>query len=112
MNDVVVNGISIRKAADKWNVAITTLSRYVKKQHSRTPNETATVRMVPNYAVKRIYMAGQGKELTEYIIMCSKMFYGLPLEDCKKLGYEMGTINNIKIPNAWTQYQRHSTDTT
>ncbi|KAK4880912.1 hypothetical protein RN001_004231 [Aquatica leii] len=97
--DLVNQGRSIRQAAKLKNVNFVTLSRYVKK---RTVNEGDTnLRYVPRYNVREVFTLEEENKLKEYLITCSKMFYGRPVAECKKVAYEMAVINKLKYPSSW-----------
>jgi hypothetical protein len=42
-------------------------------------------------------------EIVEYILNCSKMYYGLSTEQCKWLAYEMVVVNHIPHPSNWDE---------
>ncbi|XP_065645824.1 uncharacterized protein LOC136076278 [Hydra vulgaris] len=43
----------------------------------------------------------QELKLKEYILTCSRMFYGLPINECRCLAFEIATINKISISQRW-----------
>lgn len=52
--------------------------RYVKKQKMASDGEQ--VRMIPNYAVRRVFKDDEENMLAEYLLKLSKMCYGLSSE--------------------------------
>jgi hypothetical protein len=52
----------------------------------------------PNYECRRIFSLEQEKALVEYILNCSKMYYGLSTEQCRWLACEMVVVNHIPHP--------------
>lgn len=64
------------------------------------------VRMVPNYAVRRVFKDDEENILAKYLLKLSKMCYGLSSEECCTLAYEMATRNNIVIPNSWVEQKK------
>jgi len=47
------------------------------------------VRMTPNYAVRRVFKDDKENILVKYLLVLSKMYYGLSLEECRTLAYEI-----------------------
>lgn len=77
----------------------TTLARLAKI------NSTELKETVSNYGAlfkkSQIFTITQEKILTEYLLFSSKMHYGLTKTDAKKLAYEFGCANGMKIPESW-----------
>lgn len=81
--ELVKNGKSFRAAAKEKNLAYPTLQRYWSKI-----TDERVARYTPNYQWKRIFTDQQEATLAKYLIDCSKMFYGLTLQDTRRLAYE------------------------
>lgn len=94
----VLKGASIRQVAIAHNFHHSTLARYVKKQKQ---SDTPLTRMTPNYSVRRVFTLEQENELVRYLVSCSKMFYGLPMNECRQIALEMALLNNITVPKSW-----------
>lgn len=94
----VLKGASIRQVAKAHNFHHSTLARYVKKQKQ---SDTPLTRMTPNYSVRRVFTLEQENELVRYLVSCSKMFYGLPMNECRQIALEMALLNNITVPKSW-----------
>lgn len=99
--EMVMNGSSVRRAAELKNVSYVTLSRYVKKRKECDEDGKENMKYAPNYTVRRVFTLEQEETLKNYLIMCSKIFYGLPVEDCRRVAYEMAVINKIACPISW-----------
>lgn len=98
---------SLRQAADANNVNFMTLYRYVKKLKSEEPN----VEIKTGYAKPRqIFSDDQEKELAEYIMHASKIFFGLSTTDTKTLAYEYGQENKIPMPSNWHESEKATKD--
>lgn len=93
---VLEQHISIRAAALQKGVAFQTLSRYVQKYKAEPLSP-----LCPNYTVNQIFPKELEQSLHDYIVTCSKMFYGLSLKDCCQLAYELAVKNNLKVPEKW-----------
>lgn len=61
--------LCIQKAANE-------LQRYVKREDS-SEEEAARMRLTPNYTNRTVFSADQENALEEYLIIYSKMSYGL-----------------------------------
>lgn len=93
---VVDHNKSIRRAAMEKGLAFQTLSRYVSAYRRNN-----LVRLCPNYTINKIFPKVVEDSLQNYIVTCSKMFYGLTLIDCRRLAYEVAIRNNLKISDKW-----------
>lgn len=93
---LVLEGISIREASRIKGLSFQTVHRYVKKVQ-----QDPDCRLCPNYKVRQIFGIEQENLLCEYIVMCSKMFYGLSRDDTRRLAYETALQNNITVPQTW-----------
>ena len=92
----VKDGTSVRDAAKMFEVAKSTLCRYVGKT-----TQSPDARLQPNYQHKLIFSEAQEKVLSDYIITCSNMFYGLSTIEARTIAYEMALQNDIKFPVSW-----------
>ena len=93
---LIQKGKSIRETAITSKIPYPTLRRYWKNILL-----DENTRLTPNYYVERIFTDKQELELKEYILTCSRMFYGLPIKECRCIAFEMATINKINIPQRW-----------
>lgn len=91
---------SARKVAVELGLKFQTLYRYVKKY-----KENPDCRMSPNYSVNLVIPRELELELVEYLLQCSRMFYGLTLKDCSKLTYQLALKNGLKMPSAWEEFK-------
>lgn len=81
---LVMEGGSLRKVAASKDISFQTLARYVKK--AKQVEDVNDIRMSPNYSVNKVFSVAEEASLEKYIIDCSRMFYGLAVIDCRKLG--------------------------
>lgn len=97
VNAVIKEGCSMRTAAEKFDIKLTTLHRYVakRKQNGEETN------MSPNYWVNKVFSDEEESMLAEYITTCGKMAYGLSTSSVRKLAYECAMRNNKKTPPSW-----------
>lgn len=99
---MIADGQKIRSVSKLTNIPFTTLYRYHNKiKNSSDEDPMNTEKLTPNYAVRKIFSDDQEKDIVNYLIKCSQMFYGLTILDTRKLAYEMATINKMKVPQKW-----------
>lgn len=97
---LISDGRTIRSVAKSTAIPYTTLYRYHVKS-TKNPDPAKPVRLTPNYAVHKIFTDAEEKEIVDYIIKCSQMFYGLTVTDVRSLVYEVALLNNKKVPEKW-----------
>lgn len=100
---MILGGMKIRAVAKTTQLPFTTLYRYYKK--TLNAGSITNVKFTPNYAVHRIFDDFQEQALVDYIIKCSQMFYGLTINDTRKLAYDMAKQNDIHVPKKWHDTQ-------
>jgi len=52
--------------------------------------------MEPKQGAKPVFNTSQEKELENYILECSRVFYGLTIPQIRKIAYDFAAVNNIK----------------
>lgn len=98
--------MSVRGAAQHYNIKNTTLQRYVKKfiNIKLEENEDESGLMFkPNYGINKIFTPEEENDLKNYLTQASAMHHGLPPKEARKLAYEfaVGLLKNDKIPPSW-----------
>ncbi|KAI4463934.1 helix-turn-helix psq domain [Holotrichia oblita] len=97
----VVNGIlSIRKAAEKYNLKPATLQHRIEKRKLTGKTLNSAV-YSSKFSSQQVFTKEQEKLLSEYIITCSKMHYSLTLRHLQSLAYEYAKKLNCKYPSSW-----------
>lgn len=109
----IKNGrMSIREAAKSFNIDKMTLYRYKVKTEKNidTPEETEKdVHM--GYAKHRQILSDELEdELCRYILVSSKIYYGLTPKNVRELAYELALANQVKIPDTWINAKIASTE--
>ncbi|KAK9886620.1 hypothetical protein WA026_017543 [Henosepilachna vigintioctopunctata] len=79
IDDVKTNKLSIGKAAEIYNVPKTTIFDHLKKP----------VIKLPRAGRKILFTEDQEAELVDYIVKCSKLYYGLTIKKFAKLHTNM-----------------------
>lgn len=98
ISDVLEGKLSIRKAADKYNLKPATLQHRIEKIKKK---EVEGVSFSSKYTSQQVFTTEQEKQLNEYIIKCSKMHHGLTLTQVRQLAYEYAKKINCTYPPSW-----------
>jgi len=77
---------SFRQAEKKFSIPRGTLCDQFKKGTITEPKQGA----------KPVFNSSQEKELENYILECSRVFYGLTIPQIRKIAYDFAAVNNIK----------------
>ena len=86
IQDVKNKKLSLGKAATIYSVPKSTIHDYLKKE----------VMKEPKTGRKTLFSEEQERELEDYIIKCSKLFYGLSIEMVRKIAFKFAEVNNLK----------------
>lgn len=100
IEDVIEGRLSIRIAAEKYNVKAPTLQHRVEKKRAEANGEEKKD-FFSKYSSQQVFTAAQEKHLNEYIIKCSKMHYGLTLLQVRQLAYEYAKKLECHYPSSW-----------
>jgi hypothetical protein len=60
-------------------------------------------RFVPNYANRQIFNVTEEMQLTEFLLISSKMYHGLSPKSARSLAYEFAVEKNKTVPSNWTE---------
>lgn len=95
MSEVISGILSLRKAAEKYGLKPAILQHRVekfRKEHEaneRTPDGASTTTSSKSkYGIAQVFDLQQENALSEYLTTCSKMHYGLSLQQVLTLAYE------------------------
>ena len=94
---VVQKGYSYRQSADQYGVNKSTLSDYVKRHKISGGLDT----YFPNFKKRQVFTSKMEATLAEYLLTCSKMFYGLAPRATRPLAYEFAIRNSVDVPESW-----------
>lgn len=98
VSDVIEFNMSIRASANKNKVKKSTVANYVKKARE---NGILKVCFKPDFKTKQVFSDRMEMSMQNYLLKCSAMFYGLTPRATRRLAYEYGLANNIKMPESW-----------
>lgn len=96
---VVEEKISIRKAANTYNLKPATLQHRLEKNRLQIPKQ----HFFSKYCSKQVFTVDQEQKLNEYVVTCSKMHYGLTLYQLRSLAYEYAKQLKCKYPSKWDE---------
>jgi transposase-like protein len=97
--DEIKGGASIRKISIKYDIDRSTLRRYKLNEDKIHKFEEKN----SQYKASQIFTIAEEKLLVEYLLICSKMHYGLTRKQAMQLAYEFATANSKKFPDSWTK---------
>lgn len=93
---VVEDGLTLCRSSERTSVPFHTLQRYVHK----FKEDSNGTKFKPIY--KKIVLDGEMEsEMTEYLVMCSKLNYGLTMKDARILAYDLAKANGLEVPENW-----------
>ncbi|XP_065654645.1 tigger transposable element-derived protein 4-like [Hydra vulgaris] len=92
----VLEGTQLNVVARQFNIDRMTLKRYCRKKRLN-PNEA----FKPNYNNRQVFTAEDEKSLSSYLLIASKMNYGLSTRSTRLLAYEFALKNNKIYPSSW-----------
>ncbi|XP_068990461.1 uncharacterized protein [Neodiprion pinetum] len=93
---VIKEGCKVKTVAKEFQICHMTLSRFVRKLKA---GEKATVGYKP---VRLVFDEQQEKSLSDYLLKCSSIFFGLQPQEVRKLAYECALKFDVKnIPSTW-----------
>lgn len=84
---------NIRALAKKYNVCHVTLYRFIQKLESGNTNVKVGYR-----CVNRVFTTEEENVLQDYIIECSKVYFGLVPTEVRKFAYELALKYKKKSP--------------
>lgn len=87
-------GLSIRAAATAQGLDRSTLTRFLSSKE---------VGYDKCSSVRQIFTNTQEKELADHVQALDNRFHGLSTLQLKRLAFDYGNLNNIKIPMSWTR---------
>lgn len=103
VSEVASKVLSIRKAAEKYGIKPATLQHRVEKfRKASEENQSSSSNLYGSkYTVAQVFTAQQEKLFSEYLLTCSKMHYGLSLQQLLTLAYEYAEHLGCKYPESW-----------
>lgn len=112
VSEITLKVLSIRKAAEKYGIKPATLQHRVEKfRKASEENQLSFSNLYGSkYTVAQVFTAQQEKMLSEYLLTCSKMHYGLSLQQLLTLAYEYAEYLGCKYPKSWKKNKRAGKD--
>lgn len=105
VKNIMEEGKSIRSVAKNFNIDRKTLGRYYTCiiQGKETSFE-------PNCNTSQIFSIDEESDLEEYLILASKLNYGLYPKEMREFAYQYACARKIKIPDNWVKNNASSYD--
>lgn len=105
---VLNGGWSVKRAAEEFHIARTTLTRYVEKCRDQEIDWDAVLipelpRMEPKYNARQVFSTEEESLLAEYLKACAKLHHGLPPFIARQLAYEYAKANAKIMPDSWSR---------
>ncbi|KAG5874499.1 hypothetical protein JTB14_009240 [Gonioctena quinquepunctata] len=101
INGVNKGNLSMRKAADKYNIKPATSQHRLEKLQRVQQNSSG--HFFFKYSSRQVFSTNEEKNLNDYITKCGKMHYGLTLLRIRSLAYEYAKQPNCKYPSSWDE---------
>lgn len=98
VQDVLINGLSIRRSAANNEIKKSRLALYVKKAKDVGIDN---MEFKPDFCKSQILTPEMEEALEIYLLRSAAMFYGLTPKLVRRLAYEYATKNLRKIPEKW-----------
>lgn len=98
----VINGSSLKSAAQTHGVNYRSLLRYMEKRNEAKSGEAENIAM-GYVAPNRVFTQEQEREFSEYLICCADIYFGLPRKEVRKLAFKMAVKYDLKKPNNWNE---------
>ncbi|XP_069685007.1 uncharacterized protein [Periplaneta americana] len=108
--DVSERNLSIRQAAEAHAVNFMTLHRYLKRKREQDEDRSSRKNLVGYVRHRQTFSDELEKRLEDYIIHCSRIYYGLSSKDVRTLAYEYAVACNIKFPEKWAETKMATED--
>ena len=90
--------IKIRVVARKYSICHVTLYRFIQKLKAGNVNARVGYR-----CINRVFTVEEETILQDYLIQCSKVYFGLVPTDVRKLAYELAVKYEKKYPKKWNE---------
>ncbi|XP_039288765.1 uncharacterized protein LOC111048698 [Nilaparvata lugens] len=102
---IIESGRSVRSVAQEFEIDRKTLGRY----HEKIVKGVETT-FNPNYNTCQIFSNDEEEDLKNYLILSSKLNYGLAPKELRKFAYEYAIARGKKVPENWMKNKSASYD--
>lgn len=103
---VIENNCPLRDTARKYHLDKMTLFRYVKKYKEKGEETNYEA----NHNSCQIFTTAEESSLAAYLLIATKMNYGLTPKEARKLAFLFAKANEKKIPQNWNENETASYD--
>lgn len=94
--------ISIRKAAEEYNIHYRTLARFCKKVTDEDLASGSSTVQMGYKKIRQVFTTDEELELENYIKKASDIYFGLTPKEVRKLAYDYATALNKSFPQIWS----------
>lgn len=94
--------ISIRKAAEEYNIHYRTLARFCKKVTDEGLASGSSTVQMGYKKIRQVFTTDEELELENYIKKASDIYFGLTPKEVRKLAYDYATALNKSFPQIWS----------
>jgi len=98
--DRIATGDKLRRVAAETGIDKSTLSRYVKKFHEGGNKQ---LQKVAYWGVRQVFDEHMEMMLCDYLKNSARIYFGLTPLEVRKLAYELGMKNDLKLPDSWLE---------
>ncbi|KAB0790097.1 hypothetical protein PPYR_15584 [Photinus pyralis] len=106
---ITQENLSIRNAAERYNIIFMTLHRYVKRSRLQENNDGGATH-VGYTSHRKIFTDNQEVELANYAADSAKLYFGLTTKDLRQLAYQFAVTNGIPVNQVWKDNHMASKD--
>jgi hypothetical protein len=96
----VNDGKSIHQATEDYSIPYPTLRQYTHKYRGDKPTGA---RLMPKYNNCKVFFCQTEEKLVNYLLICSKMCFGIDTRTCRCLACELAVQNNLNFRGNWKE---------
>ncbi|XP_059615701.1 uncharacterized protein LOC132261137 [Phlebotomus argentipes] len=119
--DIRFRGLTMKAASEKYGIPYTTMHSVKKRAieamgdawgDASEPTRTGLKKtgMISKFASRQVFSSHEERNLEEYLIVCSKLSFGLTLEATQKLAYEHAKFLQRRCPPNWEREKKAGRD--
>lgn len=95
----VLSGTSVRAVSARTGISFSTLNRWVNK--AKKCDNPESLSFSPHYNCRQVFNDAEENALKDYILVASKIHFGLTTKQARDLAYQFALRNKKKFPESW-----------
>ena len=106
MEEVLLNKRPCRSVANEFDIPHVTLRRYCIRYGENIKKDTPQNISLDKYGYfnnRFVFSAEHEKALTDYLLKASSLYYGLSVQEVRRLAYEYAVKLDLDIPPSWKE---------